>query len=85
MMSFDLKGGLEAGIYMMNSVRLCSLAVSLGTVDSLISHPASMSHSHVPAEVRRQMGISDGLVRFSIGIENIEDVLADLDQAMRQS
>jgi len=82
MMSFELKGGLEAGILMMNSVRLCSLAVSLGTVDSLISHPASMTHSHVPPEARRKMGITDGLVRFSIGIENIEDVLADLDQAL---
>jgi len=83
MMSFELKGGLEAGVSMMNRVRLCSLAVSLGTVDTLISHPASMTHRLVPPEMRQQMGITDGLVRFSVGIENIEDILADLDQAMR--
>ncbi|NPV76431.1 MAG: PLP-dependent transferase [Anaerolineae bacterium] len=83
MMSFELKGGLKAGVNMMNRVRLCSLAVSLGTVDTLISHPASMTHRLVPPEARRQMGITDGLVRFSVGIENIEDILADLDQAMR--
>ncbi len=83
MMSFELKGGLDAGVRMMNNVRLCTLAVSLGTVDSLISHPASMTHRLVPREMRLRTGITDGLVRFSIGIENIEDILADLDQAMR--
>lgn len=82
MMSFELKGGMQAGIHLMNSVRVCSLAVSLGIVDSLISHPASMTHSDVPLEIRQKMGLTDGLVRFSIGIENIEDILADLDQAM---
>ncbi len=83
MMSFELKGGLEAGARMMNSVRIATLVVSLGNVDTLISHPASMTHASMPPEARRQAGISDGLVRLSVGIENIEDLMEDLDQAMR--
>jgi methionine-gamma-lyase len=83
MMSFELKGGMEAGIRMMQKVKVCTLAVSLGNVDSLISHPASMSATNVPPETRRKMGITDGLVRFSVGIENIEDLIEDLDQAMQ--
>ncbi len=83
MMSFELKGGLEAGARMMNNVHVATLVVSLGNVDTLISHPASMTHASVPPEVRRQSGISDGLVRLSVGIENIEDLMADLDQAMK--
>ena len=82
MMSFELKGGFEAGVRMMERVQVCSLAVSLGDVDSRVSHPASMSHSNIPPEERRKIGISDGLVRFSIGIENAEDIIADLEQAM---
>jgi methionine-gamma-lyase len=82
MLSFELKGGLQAGETMMNRVRLCTLAVSLGNVDSLIQHPASMSQSTVPVEMRHQMGVSDGLVRFSVGIEEVEDIIADLAQAM---
>lgn len=82
MLSFELKGGFKAGEDMMNRVRLATLAVSLGNVDSLIQHPASMTHSGVPAEERRRMGITDGLVRFSVGIENIEDILSDLEQAL---
>jgi methionine-gamma-lyase len=83
MMSFELKGGFDAGVKMMEQVQLCSLAVSLGDVDSRVSHPASMSHSNVPQEERLKIGISDGLVRFSIGIENAEDIIADLEQAMQ--
>ncbi len=83
MMSFELKGGYEAGEYMMNHVRLCRLAVSLGHLDTLIEHPASMTHSKVSPEVKAKAGITPGLVRFSVGIENIEDILADLDQSMR--
>jgi len=82
MVSFELIGGFSAGECMMNRVRLATLAVSLGNVDSLIQHPASMTHSQVPPEARRKMGITDGLVRFSVGIENIEDILEDLDQAL---
>lgn len=82
MMAFELKGGYEAGVALMNHVQVSTLAVSLGNVDSLISHPASMTHSNVPPEARREMGISDGLVRYSVGIENVEDVIADLEQAL---
>jgi methionine-gamma-lyase len=64
-------------------VQLATLAVSLGNTDTLIQHPASMTHSNLSAEVRREMGLTDGLVRLSVGIENVEDILADLDQAMQ--
>jgi methionine-gamma-lyase len=83
MLSFELAGGYQAGEMLMNRVEVATLAVSLGNVDSLIQHPASMTHSAIPADIRRKMGISDGLVRFSVGIENIEDILADLDQGLR--
>jgi len=82
MLSFELKGGFRAGEAMMNRVRLATLAVSLGNVDTLIQHPASMTHSQLTAEARRKMGITDGLVRLSVGIENVEDILEDLDQAL---
>lgn len=82
MIAFELKGGYEAGVNLLNRVRIASLAVSLGNTDTLVSHPASMSHVNVPAEVRRATGISDGLVRLSVGIENVEDIIADLDQAI---
>lgn len=82
MMSFELKGGYAAGESMMNNVRLCRLAVSLGHLDTLIEHPASMTHSKVDPEVLAKAGITPGLVRFSVGIENVEDIIADLDQAM---
>lgn len=82
MISFELKGGFQAGVDLMNRVRLITLAVSLGMVDSLISHPASMTHANVPREDRLKQDITDGLVRFSVGIENVEDIIADLDQAL---
>lgn len=82
MIAFELKGGLEAGIRMMNRVKLCTLAVSLGTIDSLIQHPASMTHSVVLPELRKKAGITDGLVRLSVGIESVADIIADLEQAL---
>ncbi len=82
MVSFELKGGLEAGVTMLNNVFLCSLAVSLGTVDTLIQHPASMTHTSVSPEEREAYGITDGLVRLSVGIEDVEDIIDDLDRAM---
>ncbi len=82
MLSFDLKGGLEAGKKLLNEIRFCTLAVSLGTVDTIIQHPASMSHLPVPKQVREQYGITDGLIRLSVGIENPEDIIADLEQAI---
>ncbi len=82
MISFELKGGVEEGKVLMNSVKMISLAVSLGSVDSLIQHPASMTHSPVPREERLAAGITDGLVRFHVGIEDVEDIIADLEQAL---
>ncbi|MEN8260602.1 MAG: PLP-dependent aspartate aminotransferase family protein [Pseudomonadota bacterium] len=82
MLCFGVKGGRAAGSRLMNSVRLCSLAVSLGAVDTLISHPASMTHAHVPPEVRLKTGITDDLVRLSVGIEEPEDIMDDLDGAL---
>lgn len=81
-LSFELKGGLQAGIKMMDAVRQCVLTASLGTVDTLIQHPASMTHVKVPKEQRERYGISDGLIRLSVGIELVDDIVADLDQAM---
>jgi len=80
--SFELKGGYEAGTRLMNNVRIFALAVSLGCVDSLIQHPASMTHHAVPPEKRLKTGITDGLVRISVGLENIEDLIKDLDDAL---
>lgn len=82
MISFELKDGFKAGESMMNRVRLATLAVSLGNVDTLIEHPASMTHSGVPRAERERVGLTDGLVRLSVGIENIEDILADLEQSL---
>lgn len=82
MISFGLKGGLDAGKVVMDNVHLAALAVSLGGVESLIQHPASMTHASMSKEAREQADITDGLVRFSVGIENVEDIIEDLDQAM---
>jgi methionine-gamma-lyase len=83
-LSFEIRGGVEAGRTLMDSVKLCSLAVSLGATDTLIQHPASMTHACVPSEVRRKIGITDGLVRLSVGIEDSDDIIADLDQALEK-
>ena len=85
MLSFELKGGYEAGAALMNNVKLATLAVSLGNVDTLIQHPASMTHVAVPREQRLKAGITDGLVRLSVGIENVEDIIADLEQALEKT
>ena len=85
MLSFELKGGHDAGIRLVNGVRLCTLAVSLGDVRTLIEHPASMTHASVPLEERLRGGITDGLVRLSVGIEDVEDILADLGQALARA
>lgn len=82
MIAFELTGGYEAGVSLMNNVKLCTLAVSLGAVDTLIQHPASMTHSIVDEGLRKQAGITDGLVRISVGIEAAEDIIADLMQAL---
>ncbi len=82
MMSFELKDGFDAGVRFMNKLQLCTRTVSLGTCDTLLSHPASMSHSSVPRENRLEYGITDGLIRMSVGMENIEDILEDFQQAL---
>jgi len=84
MITIELKGGLEAGRLMMNSVKLFQLAVSLGGVESLIQHPASMTHFSMGKEARLAGGITDGLVRISVGIENVNDLIADLEQALKK-
>ncbi len=85
MISFELKGGIESGRRLMDSTRLCALAVSLGGVESLIQHPASMTHAGMTGEARRAAGITDGLVRLSVGIEDPSDITADLDQALQRT
>lgn len=82
MLSFELKGGLDAGLRCLNALRLCSLAPTLGDVDTLVLHPASSSHLHVARALREQNGITDGLVRVSVGIENPADIIADIGQAI---
>lgn len=84
MISFELKGGIPAGTTVMNNVKLCSLAESLGAVETMITHPASMTHVDVPAEERHARGLTDGLVRISAGIEDPEDILDDLKQALEK-
>jgi cystathionine beta-lyase/cystathionine gamma-synthase len=81
MISFDVVT-LENARKVLNHVKLCSLAESLGGVETLISHPATMTHASVPADVRHRIGITDGLIRLSVGIEDVEDLIADLDQAL---
>lgn len=85
MISFEMKGGLEAGRRLMDGVKLAALAVSLGGVETLIEHPASMTHAGVSRSEREAAGITDGLVRLSVGIEGVEDLLADLQQAMEKT
>jgi methionine-gamma-lyase len=82
LISFELKGGIEAGKKFLDALEVCTRAVSLGTVDTLVSHPASMTHFGIPREERIKYGITDGLIRMSVGIENFEDLEADLAQAL---
>jgi len=81
-LSFELKGGFDAGVKFIDSMKLCVNAVSLGTCDTLISHPASTTHHGVPREERLQFHITDGLIRMSVGIESIQDIINDLEQAI---
>jgi len=82
MMSFEVKGGLQSGIDFMNKLQMCVRTVSLGTCDTLLSHPASMTHYGVPKEQREQYGITDGLIRMNVGIEDVNDIINDLEQAL---
>jgi cystathionine beta-lyase/cystathionine gamma-synthase len=85
MITFEVTGGLENGRALMNSVQLCSLAESLGAVETMITHPATMTHADVPAAERQARGLTDSLVRLSVGIEDPRDIIEDLDQALQQA
>ena len=84
MISFELKDGIPAGRTLMNSVKLCSLAESLGAVETMITHPATMTHVDVPEEDRHARGLTDGLVRISVGIEDVDDIIDDLKHALEK-
>ena len=84
MISFSMKNGYDAGVLLMNNVKLALLAVSLGGVETLIQHPASMTHAGLTKESRLDAGITDGLVRFSVGIENVGDIIEDLESALQE-
>ncbi|MFZ0626937.1 MAG: PLP-dependent aspartate aminotransferase family protein [Acidimicrobiia bacterium] len=84
MVCFELHGGVDTGKKLMNAVKLWSLAENLGSVESLITHPVTMTHAAVPREERMAAGITDGLVRLSVGLEDVEDLIADLDDALAQ-
>lgn len=82
MLSFELKGGIAAGRNLMNALQLCKLAESLGSVETMITHPATMTHAEVPPEERRARGLGDGLVRLSVGVEDADDIEADLERGL---
>lgn len=82
MIAFEVKGGLEAGKTVLNNLELCTLAVSLGDCETLIQHPPSMTHSTYSKEEREKAGITDGLIRLSVGLENVDDIIADLESAL---
>ena len=85
MVSCEVRGGVEAGKRVMDAVELWSLAENLGSVESLVTHPATMTHANLPPEERARLGISDGLVRLSVGLETPADLIADLDQALARA
>jgi len=82
MISFMVKGGRDAGRIVMDNVKLCTLAVSLGDVDTLIEHPATMTHSTYSEEELLKVSIDPGMIRLSVGLENVEDIIADIRQAL---
>ena len=82
MIAFEVKGGIEAGKKLLNSLKMLVISVSLGDAETLIQHPASMTHSPYTPEERQASNISEGLVRISVGLENVEDIIADLKSAL---
>ena len=85
MVWFEVDGGLDAGKNLMDSVEICALAENLGSVETLITHPVTMTHADVEEAERQRIGITDGLVRLSVGLEDVEDVIGDLEQALDAS
>ncbi|MCK6513224.1 PLP-dependent aspartate aminotransferase family protein [Myxococcota bacterium] len=84
MISFELKGGIPAGVALLNNVKLCALAESLGSVETMITHPATMTHAEVPKDERLARGLTDGLCRLSVGIEDVQDIIEDLENALEK-
>jgi cystathionine beta-lyase/cystathionine gamma-synthase len=84
MISFELKGGIPAGVALLNNVKLCALAESLGSVETMITHPATMTHAEVPKDERLARGLTDGLCRLSVGIEDVQDIIEDLESALEK-
>ena len=82
MLSFEIKGDLEASKKVVNSLELCKLAVSLGDAETLVEHPAAMTHRGYPKEELNTFGFTDSIIRLSIGLEDVEDIIADLEQAL---
>ena len=82
MISFEIKGGVDAGRNLLNSLKIITISVSLGDAETLIQHPASMTHSTYSSEERKKADIKDGLIRLSAGLENVEDIIDDLKQAL---
>lgn len=82
MISFDVAGGLEAGKKFINNLKLCTLAVSLGDTETLVEQAAAMTHTMIPKEIREAAGITDGMIRMSVGLEDADDIIADLKQAL---
>ena len=82
--AFKLKGGLEAGRKFLDSLKMCSLSANLGDTRTIVTHPASTTHSRLALADRLEVGITDGLVRVSVGLEHIDDILADLGQALKK-
>ena len=80
--AFEVKGGIDAGRKFLNAIKMCSLSANLGDTRTIVTHPASTTHSKLAEEDRLEVGITDGLVRCSVGLEHVEDVIADLDQAL---
>ncbi len=80
--SFEIKGGIDAGRKFVNSVQLCSRSANLGDTRSIVTHPASTTHSKLSEEDRLEVGITDGLIRTSVGLEHIDDIIADIKQAL---
>jgi len=80
--AFEIKGGIENGRKFLDKIKLCSLSANLGDTRTIVTHPASTTHSKLSVEERLAVGISDGLVRVSVGLETVKDVIADLNQAL---
>ena len=80
--AFEVKGGLDAGRKFLNAIKMCSLSANLGDTRSIVTHPASTTHSKLTEEDRLQVSITDGLVRVSVGLEHVDDIIADLKQAL---